>query len=84
MPKLRLLSSDETIKALAKLGFTLKKKKRGSHASYVRRTDERSFVVTVVLDRKEISRGTLDSIIRGSGVDAELFIDLATTSRKAP
>lgn len=68
MPK--LLSSKQIIKVLENNGFVFVSQK-GSHAKY-RKGPNTAIVPT---PRKEIPVGTLNSIIRQSGLDSKLFTD---------
>ena len=67
MPK--LLSSDEIVKILLANGFVFISQ-RGSHQKY--RTVS-GVTVIAPAGRKQTPRGTLQSIIRQSGLDADLF-----------
>jgi predicted RNA binding protein YcfA (HicA-like mRNA interferase family) len=67
MPKLPCVSGQETVKALAKLGFTFVRQ-RGSHA--ILRRDNRGCVVPM---HREISQGTLRGVLKQAGVSEEEF-----------
>lgn len=66
MSKLRLLSGRDVCKILNKHGFA-EIRQRGSHIVMQKRTLEGTITVPVP-DHKEIRVGTLQSIIRQSGV----------------
>jgi len=69
----RGLSGKEVIKALAKAGFYIKRRK-GSHI--VLRRDN-PFAQLVVPDHKSIDTGTLASILDGADLSVEDFIKLS-------
>ncbi|MEK7848460.1 MAG: type II toxin-antitoxin system HicA family toxin [Chloroflexota bacterium] len=63
MPKLRRLSGDEVISALARFGFKVQSQ-RGSHAK-LRRTTAAGVVQTLTVPRhRELDPGTLVAILR--------------------
>lgn len=68
MPDYPILSGAEIVKALERLGF-IRVRSRGSHVVM-----QRGGHGCVVPLHKEVKRGTLGSIVRQSGVDAETFI----------
>jgi predicted RNA binding protein YcfA (HicA-like mRNA interferase family) len=68
--KLPSVSGRDCAKALAKVGFRLRRQE-GSHM--VLRRDE-PFAQVVVPDHKELDRGTLRAILRGAGIAVEEFI----------
>ncbi len=68
----RGLSGKQVIKALAKAGFYVKRRK-GSHI--VLRRDS-PFTQVVVPDHKSIDTGTLDSILDAANFSTEEFIKL--------
>ncbi len=72
MNKLPVISGQECIKALKKVGFYLKRQE-GSHI--ILRRDE-PFTQLVVPDHKELDRGTLRAIIRQAGLKVDEFINL--------
>ena len=72
MTKLPRVSGRECAKALAKVGFSLRRKE-GSHM-ILRRDDP--FAQVVVPDHRELDRGTLRAILRQAGVDVGEFIEL--------
>ncbi len=77
MPELPLCSSGDVIKALTKAGFQPRgKSKGGSHQAYVRRASPRNFTAIVVLNKKEIPRGTLAGILRQANLSHEEFLIL--------
>jgi predicted RNA binding protein YcfA (HicA-like mRNA interferase family) len=72
MTKLPRVSGRECVKALEKAGFYFKRQE-GSHI-ILRRDDP--FAQIVVPDHKELDRGTLRAIIRGTGLGVDEFINL--------
>ena len=73
MPKLPVLSGYKIIKALEKAGFKTVGRK-GSHIRLKKKNDE--IFIVIVPDHKEITAGTLLSIIRQSGMKREEFLKL--------
>jgi predicted RNA binding protein YcfA (HicA-like mRNA interferase family) len=65
----KLFSSEEIVKILANNGFVLVSQ-RGSHMKYRGASGE---TVIVPAGRKQMPRGTAQSIIRQSGLDRKLF-----------
>lgn len=84
MSKRRLFSSEEIVNALLRGGFELaRKSKRGSHQSLKRqRSDGRHDVTVVPLGRKEVPKGTFDSILEQANVDYDDFLVWAGVKRK--
>lgn len=72
MTKLPRASGRECAKALAKVGFTVRRQE-GSHM-ILRRDDP--FAQVVVPDHRELDRGTLRAILRHAGLDVNDFIEL--------
>lgn len=72
MSTLPRLSGRECVKALAKVGFYLKRQE-GSHLILRR---DKPFAQVVVPDHKELDRGTLRSIIRQAGLSVDEFVRL--------
>ena len=70
-PSLPAVSGEDTIKALAKVGFE-RTSQRGSH---VKLRHEDGLVVIVPL-HSELARGTLRSILRQAGLPPEEFAKL--------
>lgn len=70
--KLPVVSGIEVVKALSKAGFYVKHRK-GSHIILRR---DNPFAQVSVPDHKELDRGTLRAIIRGSGLTVEQFMEL--------
>jgi predicted RNA binding protein YcfA (HicA-like mRNA interferase family) len=66
MGKLRVLSGREVCRILQQHGF-VEVRRRGSHIVMQRRTDANSVTVPIP-DHRELAIGTLQSIIRQSGV----------------
>jgi len=76
MSKLPLLTSDEIINALLRGGFEIARKSKGSHQTLKRARKLGGTDVTVVpIGRKEIPRGTLQSILKLANVEVEEFLD---------
>ncbi|TKB72492.1 MAG: type II toxin-antitoxin system HicA family toxin [Nitrospira sp.] len=71
MGKLRILSGREVCRILEQHGFQMVRQ-RGSHVVMQRRTDSGTITVPVP-DHGEIRIGTLQSIIRQSGVVRSAF-----------
>ena len=71
MGKLRVLSGREICAILAQHGF-LEARRRGSHVVMQRRADETTTTVPVP-DHDEVRIGTLQSIIRQSGLPRSVF-----------
>ena len=72
MSKLPRISGQDCVRALARVGFRLRRQE-GSHI--VLRRDE-PFAQVVVPAHKELDRGTLRAILRGAELDVEEFIAL--------
>jgi predicted RNA binding protein YcfA (HicA-like mRNA interferase family) len=72
LTKLPVVSGKEVVKALAKIGFFIKRRK-GSHI-ILRRNDP--FAQVVVPDHPTLDRGTLRAIIRDAGLSIEEFTKL--------
>jgi predicted RNA binding protein YcfA (HicA-like mRNA interferase family) len=72
MSRLPVISGLQLMKALTKLGF-VQHRTKGSHAIMVR--DSPRKLVSVPL-HAELDRGTLRSIIREAGIDAERLREL--------
>jgi predicted RNA binding protein YcfA (HicA-like mRNA interferase family) len=70
--KLRILSGREVIAILEEHGFK-KARQRGSHVSMQRKNEEGRTVTTLAPLHSELSRATLRSIIRQSGLPRETF-----------
>jgi len=68
---LPVVSGEECIKALQRVGFKVVRQ-RGSHVSLAQ---ENPFILVVVLNPKELDRGTLRSIIRLAQLTVEQFKD---------
>ncbi len=65
---------NEVIQFLKKNGFELHRKSKGSHFHYKKVTKNKSYLVTVASHRsKTIPAGTLNSIIRQSGIDKKYW-----------
>ena len=72
MSKLPRISGRECVRALEKIGFSLRRQ-QGSHM-IVRRDDP--FAQVVVPDHHELDRGTLRAIIRQAGLSVDEFMAL--------
>lgn len=72
MSKLPQVSGPDVVRALQKVGFTMRRQ-HGSHM-ILRRDDP--FAQTVVPNHRQIDRGTLRAILRQVGITAEDFVDL--------
>jgi predicted RNA binding protein YcfA (HicA-like mRNA interferase family) len=73
MGRLRVLSGREVCRILQQHGFT-EVRRRGSHIVMQRRTETGSITVPVP-DHRELAVGTLQSIIRQSGIARARFED---------
>jgi len=72
--KLPVISGNDVIKALEKAGFKIVGRK-DSHVRLKKKTEKEVYIVIVPL-HKELKKGTLNSIIRRSGLTREEFLDL--------
>jgi predicted RNA binding protein YcfA (HicA-like mRNA interferase family) len=72
-PRLPLISSNQLIAALRRLGFVDGPTKSGSHFSMYRPKPEGTGrdVISVVLNQREIPRGTLDSVLKAGRISRE-------------
>ena len=80
MPKLPRLPASAVIAAMQRLGFQVVRQK-GSHVvlrkpSSNPESGEASVTCVVPLHRRDLAVGTLGSVLRQAGVDAETFIDV--------
>ncbi|MGC9436262.1 MAG: type II toxin-antitoxin system HicA family toxin [Methanomicrobiales archaeon] len=73
MPKLPALSYLEVIKALNKIGYTIDHQ-TGSHI--ILRQDKEPYRRLTVPNHREISKGTIRSIIRQAGLTRDEFLNL--------
>ncbi len=71
MGKLRVLSAKEVCQILGEHGFT-QVRQRGSHIIMQKKTDD-STITVPILNYSEVKIGTLQSIIRQSGLPRYLF-----------
>ncbi|TPG41133.1 addiction module toxin, HicA family [Sphingomonas koreensis] len=69
MPRLPILSGDDVVKALERLGFE-QRRQRGSHVVL-----RRGSLGCVVPLHKEVKAGTLAGILRQAGLTTDEFID---------
>jgi predicted RNA binding protein YcfA (HicA-like mRNA interferase family) len=72
MSKLPQVSGSDVIRALQKVGFSIRRQ-HGSHL-ILRRAEP--FAQTVVPNHKQIDRGTLRAILRQTGLSLEEFVEL--------
>ena len=72
MSRLPVISGQECVKALVKVGFYFRRQE-GSHI-ILRRNNP--FCQVVVPNHRQLDRGTLRSIIRQSGLSVDRFIEL--------
>jgi len=72
MSKLPRVSGAETVAALKKLGFYV----RRQHGSHIILRRDNPFAQTVVPNHPELDTGTLRAIIRQIGISVEEFIRL--------
>ena len=76
MTKLPILSSKDIIKVMKHLGFDLAPKRgKGSHSAFVKKTEEKTYLV-IVPNKDEIPRGTLLSIIDQMGLTKIEFLKI--------
>jgi len=74
MTRLPVLSGNDLVKILSKVGFQFARQK-GSHIILVKLTEGKKMAV-VVPNHKEIDRGTLSEIIRQAGLGKDEFLRL--------
>ena len=74
MTKLPVVSGNDVVKALSKIGF-VHVRTAGSHAILKRENEEGKKVVPVPLHR-ELAKGTLLSIMHQAGITREEFLRL--------
>ena len=72
MSKLPQVSGSDVVRALQKLGFTV----RQQHGSHIIMRRDDPFAQTVVPNHKQIDRGTLRAILRQAEITAEEMIKL--------
>lgn len=83
MSRQRLFSSDEIINALLRCGFELTGRRGKNHQTLKRpRTDGRHDVTSVPMAKREIPKGTLDSILELANLDYDDFLECARVKRK--
>ena len=73
MPKLPILSGEDVIKALSRMGYVVDHQ-TGSHI--ILRHEKLPHRRITVPDHREIARGTLRAIIRQAGLTSEEFIKM--------
>ena len=72
-PKLPIVSAEEAIRSLERLGF-VQIRQRGSHVTLKKRTSTGDIGCVVPLHR-ELAIGTLRSVLRQAGVTPEEFME---------
>lgn len=72
MTKLPVISGRDCVKALQRVGFSVRRQE-GSHIILRRDTP---FAQVVVPDHRELDRGTLRAILRHAGLTIEDFVGL--------
>ena len=78
-----LFSSDEIINALLRCGFELHGEARKGHQALKRQGGGRRPDVTVVpIGKREVPKGTFDSILELANLEYEDFLDCAKVRRK--
>lgn len=83
MTKRRLFSSDEIINALLRCGFELTGRTGKNHQTLKRPRKDGTHDVTVVpVAKKELPKGTLDSILKLANLQYDDFLDCAKVKRK--
>ena len=84
MSRQRLFSSDEIINALLRCGFELHGKAPKNHQGLTRPRPggRRHDVTSVPLGKREIPKGTFDSILELANVDYDDFLECAKVKRK--
>ena len=73
MPKLPVISGKDVIKALAKIGYVLDHQ-TGSHI--ILRNKDPPYRRLTVPNHKEIAKGTLNAMIKQSGLSRDEFLKL--------
>ena len=71
MPGLPVLSGQQVVKAFARLGWEVARR-RGSHIVLVK---EGHIATLSVPDHKEVAKGTMRSLIRSAGITVEEFLE---------
>ena len=74
MPKLPVVSGEETVRALARAGFVFRRQASGH--KILRHPETRVTVPVPIHGGKDLRPGTLRSIIRDAGLTVEEFIRL--------
>lgn len=84
MSRRKLFSSAQVVAALERDGFEPKRRsKRGSHQTWHKHLPTCEHKVTIVpLRKKEIPKGTFDSILDLASIDHDRFLVLAKVKRK--
>ena len=72
MSKLPQVSGAEVVRALQKIGFTV----RRQHGSHIIMRRDNPFAQTVVPNHRQIDRGTLRAILRQTEVSVDELINL--------
>jgi predicted RNA binding protein YcfA (HicA-like mRNA interferase family) len=73
MPKLPPSSPEDVVRVARRLGFSFDRQK-GSHAVYVRATDDLRIVIP--MHRKELKTGTLRGLVSDMRISVERYIEL--------
>ncbi|MHA1167134.1 MAG: type II toxin-antitoxin system HicA family toxin [Candidatus Hodarchaeales archaeon] len=77
MTKLPAISSEKLIRKLLNAGFQYAPVKgKGSHIALVRIDDDNKHYLMIIPKRNPIPKGTLQSIIKQSGLSKDKFIEL--------
>jgi predicted RNA binding protein YcfA (HicA-like mRNA interferase family) len=83
MSRQHLFSSDEIINALLRCGFELTGRRGENHQTLKRpRADGRHDVTSVPIGKREIPKGTLDSILELANLDYDDFLECARVKCK--
>lgn len=84
MSRRKSFSSAQVVATLERDGFEPKRRsKRGSHQTWHKHLPTCEHKVTIVpLGKKEIPKGTFDSILDLAGIDHDRFLVLAKVKRK--
>ena len=74
--RIPVLSSNEVVRVLERLGCYQGKSGKSSHLSYHRIVNGRTFTGVVVLGRKEIPKGTLKNILTQLSISLDEFLEM--------
>lgn len=76
MTRLPAVTARQLVSVAEKIGFTFDRQK-GSHAVYVRTTDQGSVTIVVPVHKgRTLKRGTLHGLMDDMGLSTKEFIDL--------